>query len=167
MTKKRFGNELHPLYSRWLSMNQRCNNPNHKQYADWGGRGITICDEFTDFKFYVNILENLPNYNLTGTLDRIDNDEGYNLTNLRWTNSNIQVVNQRPNSRGFNLYTGVGWSKSHNRWIARITFKGKSLFTKICMSECDALKARNDFIIANSLPHKTQIYCQERATTIP
>lgn len=158
MTKKRYGNENHPLYSRWLSMRQRCNNSNHKQYMDWGGRGITICNEFNDFKQYVKIVEKLPNFDLSNSLDRIDNSKGYFPNNLRWTTSNTQIANQRPNSRGCNKYTGVNWSKIHKRWVARISLNGKSLFTKTCLTEKEALNARNIFISKNNLPHPIQEY---------
>jgi len=167
MSKKRYGNELHPLYSRWLSMTQRCTNPNHRQYCDYGARGITICDEFRDFKQYVSIVESLPNYSPEHTLDRRNNNEGYCPSNLRWTCSSTQIANQRPNSRGFNKFTGVNWSTHHTRWVARIHFKGKTLFTKVCKTEEEALNARNNFIVENNLPHPIQVYCQERATTIP
>lgn len=167
MSKKRYGNELHPLYSRWLSMTQRCTNPNHKQYSDWGGRGITICEDFKNFHTYVSIVESLPNYNLALSLDRININLGYEKDNIRWVSNSIQIANQRSNSRGFNTFTGVNWSNSHKRWIARISLKGKSLFTKVCNTEEEALIYRNNFIIENKLPHPIQLFYQEGATTIP
>ncbi len=156
MPKKRYGNELHPLYSRWLSMTQRCTNPNHKRYADWGGRGISIAKELRNFLSYVDVVEGLAGYSSKGSIDRKDNDGNYEIDNLRWTCRSTQIANQRPNSRGYNKYTGVNWSNHHNRWIARVTFKGKSLFTKSCLTEKEALCARNDFIIQAKLPHPIQ-----------
>lgn len=156
MSKQRYGNELHPLYARWLSMTQRCTNPNHKQYMDWGGRGITIADEFKDFKKYVQHIESLPNYSLTGTVDRIDNMEGYESGNLRWTDYSTQIANQRYSGKGFNRYTGISYSKIHKRWVARINFKGKTLFSKVCLTEQEALEARNKFIVEKCLPHTIQ-----------
>lgn len=156
MSKKRYGNELHPLYSRWLSMKQRCCNPNHKQYKDWGGRGINIAEEFKDFKFYVKYIESLPNYSEKGTIDRIDNMKGYVIGNLRWTDYSTQIANQRYSGKGFNKYTGVSWSKIHKRWVARINFKGKTLYSKVCLSEKDALECRNKYIQENALPHTVQ-----------
>ena len=156
MTKKRYGNELHPLYSRWLSMTQRCCNPNHKQFKDWGGRGITIAEEFKDFKFYANYIESLPNYSEKGTVDRIDNMKGYIPGNLRWTDYNTQISNQRYSGKGFNKYTGVNYSKTHNRWVARITFKGKTLCSNVFLTEKEALEFRNKYIIEHNLPHTVQ-----------
>jgi len=157
MSKKiRYGNELHPLYSRWLSMKQRCTNPNHKQYKDWGGRGITICNEFSNFNLYKAFVESLPNYSIQGTLDRIDNSKGYFKDNLRWTNSSTQIANQRKSSKGFNTYIGVSWNTHHNRWVARINFKGKTIFSKVCSSEYDAFIERKAYIAKNNLPHTIQ-----------
>lgn len=158
MTKKRFGNELHPLYARWLSMNQRCNNPNHKQYMDWGGRGIKVSEEFQNFVTYAEYIESLPNYSSKGSIDRIDNNKGYERGNLRWTCCSTQIANQRQSGKGFNKYTGVNFSVTHNRWVARVTFKGKTLLAKICLTEKEAVEVRNQFIIDNHLPHKINVY---------
>ncbi len=42
---KKHGYYKHPLYTVWKNMKKRCYNKNNKQYKDYGGRGITICDE--------------------------------------------------------------------------------------------------------------------------
>lgn len=57
---------------------------------------------------------------------------------------------------GKNKYTGVNWSNTHKRWIARLTLKGKTLLSKVCLTEEDALEERNQFIIDNNLPHVIQ-----------
>jgi hypothetical protein len=156
VSKKRYGNELHPLYVRWLSMTQRCTNPNHKRFKDWGGRGITIADGFKDFNQYAAYIEGLPNYSQSGTIDRIDNMKGYEPGNLRWTDSSTQISNQRYSGKGFNKYTGVNYSKTHNRWVARVTLKGRCLLSKVCLTEEEALEVRNKFITDNNLPHTVQ-----------
>ena len=78
MSKQRYGNELHPLYSRWLSTTQRCRNPNHVSYKNYGARGITLANDLNSFNDYKNYIESLPNYSpKKGSLDRIDNNLGY------------------------------------------------------------------------------------------
>ena len=157
MSKKRYGNELHPLYSRWLSMTQRCTNPKHSSYKNYGGRGITICDEFKDFKSYVKYVESLDGYDpINKSLDRIDNNKGYEPGNLRWADNSTQIANQRFSGKGKNKYTGVNYSKTHNRWIARITYKGKTLLSKSFLTEEEAIEYRNKFILENKLPHTIQ-----------
>ena len=158
MAKKRFGNELHPLYSRWLSTTQRCRNPNHVSYKNYGANGITLSNELASFEDYRDYVSNLPNYDpVNGTLDRIDNSLGYEKGNLRWVSQSTQLANQRFSGKGFNSFTGVNWSKVHKRWIARVTYEGKLLMAKSYVTELEALDARNKFIKENKLPHTIQI----------
>lgn len=156
--KKRYGNELHPCYKKWQDMVQRCENPNHVSYKNYGGRGISIHPELRSWKDWISYVETLENYSSELSLDRIDNNVGYQKGNLRWTTMNVQIANQRFSGKGFNKYTGVNYSITHNRWIARITFEGKNLMSKICYSEEEALKVRNQFIIENNLPHTIQTF---------
>jgi len=139
-------------------MNQRCNNTTNRGYAKYGGRGIKVdpaIEKFLDYAAYVTAL---PGYDPSATLDRIDNNGNYCKGNLRWTTNSVQTANQGTNSRGFNRYTGVGWSNAHNRWVARIHLNRKSLFSRTFLTEKDALKARNEYILANNLPHPMQVW---------
>ena len=72
----------HPLYYRWKSMRQRCDNPNLKNYHYYGGRGITYCEEWNDFYQFADDvgLPPTPQHQL----DRIDNDGDYTPKNVRW-----------------------------------------------------------------------------------
>lgn len=159
MAKQRYGNELHPLYSRWLSTTQRCCNPNHNSYNHYGARGITLSNDLEQFEDYKDYVSNLPGYDPENlTLDRIDNNKGYMKGNLRWTDNSTQIANQRSSGKGFNKYTGINWSNTHKRWIARIALKGKSLYSRSFNSELEALNARNQYIKDNNLPHTIQPY---------
>lgn len=157
MAKQRYGNELHPLYARWLSTTQRCLNPNHASYKNYGARGLTMAEDLRSFKEYVAYVTSLPNYGLEkGSLDRVDNSVGYEKGNLRWVCSSIQLANRRFSGKGSTTYTGVEWNTHHKRWVARINFKGKTVFSKVCRSEEEALNARNAYIVVNNLPHTVQ-----------
>ncbi len=159
MSKQRYGNELHPLYSRWLSTVQRCNNPNHESYPNYGARGIKLTDDLKSFEDYKNYVISLPGYDpVNKTIDRIDNNLNYQKGNLRWADKSVQTANQRSSGKGVNRFIGVNWSITHQRWVARITFEKKTLFTKVCLTEHEALKARNDYIKQNNLPHTIQVW---------
>lgn len=139
-------------------MNQRCNNPKSKNFKDYGDRGIKVSSSLTEFKDYASYVENLPNYNLSLTLDRIDTNKDYEFGNLRWTTCGVQNANQRYSGKGKNRYTGVNWSVPHSRWKARINMDGKVLLTKSFHTEKDALEYRNQFIRENKLPHTIQVW---------
>lgn len=77
----------------WQAMKQRCLNPNNKQYKDYGGRGIAVCDRWLDFKNFQSDMGEKPD---GLTIDRIDNDLGYFPLNCRWTSHLVQNNNRRP-----------------------------------------------------------------------
>jgi hypothetical protein len=76
-------------------MRERCLDEKHPRYNDYGGRGITICDEWAkDLKsFYDWAMSN--GYRDDLTIDRINNDEGYRPDNCRWATYSEQRLNQR------------------------------------------------------------------------
>lgn len=74
----------------------RCENPAFKGYRYWGGRGISVCEEWHDFKkFAVYILSTLGERPELHTLDRIDNDGNYEPGNVRWASPVEQARNKR------------------------------------------------------------------------
>ena len=104
---KKHGLHGTPIYRTWKSMNLRCFYKNHKSYKDYGARGITVCDEWSQFNpqgvvnFYNWCMANgykkeiLPNGKNKWTLDRIDNDGNYEPNNCRWTTQDVQANNKR------------------------------------------------------------------------
>ncbi len=88
-----------PLYSRWEGMKRRCYNKNFKQYKDYGGRGIKICDEWLyDFdSFYYWAINNGFSPDLE--IDRIDNDGNYEPSNCRWVTHKENMNNQKRSKR--------------------------------------------------------------------
>lgn len=87
-----------PIYKRWKGMKARCYQVHRKDYKNYGGRGITVCDEWkNNFKaFYDWAISSGFKEDLT--LDRIDNNGNYEPSNCRWSTKSEQRINQRPRS---------------------------------------------------------------------
>ena len=85
------------IYKTWDNMRNRCLNPNATGFKNWGGRGITIFDEWkNDFKAFYNYVSQLPHFGEAGrSLDRINNDGNYEPGNLRWATKYEQNHNRR------------------------------------------------------------------------
>ena len=98
-----YGPNVPTLYNRWKSIRQRCRNPRHQRYPDYGGRGIDMSPLWDDFKRFAldvglpPLLGGVPNFR-DYSLDRIDVHRGYEPGNVRWADLYTQGGNRRASS---------------------------------------------------------------------
>jgi hypothetical protein len=143
--------EKKKLYYVYDSMKQRCNNKNNKNYSYYGGRGISICEQwnnFTNFKEWA-----ISNGYKTGlTIDRINNDGNYEPSNCRWVNMKTQVRNTRvlssTNSSGYRCVY-----KHRNKWNVKLTVDYKVINLGMFNTAEDGARAYNKYVIDNKLEH--------------
>lgn len=85
------------LHNVWISMNKRCSNPKDTEYKNYGGRGISVCDEWKGTNGASRFIEwALKNgYKESLSIDRIDVDGNYEPSNCRWIPMNEQAFNKR------------------------------------------------------------------------
>jgi len=87
----------HYLYRTWCTMRQRCSNPKHIKYKHYGGRGITVCDEWlTSFEQFLLDMGDRPEGH---TLSRKDNEGNYCKGNCEWQTYSEQNRNRRKYKR--------------------------------------------------------------------
>lgn len=126
----RHGLSATPLKNVYIKMKARCYNPKTEGYKNYGGRGITVCEEWcaNPAAFFAWALAN--GYREDLQIDRKDNDEGYSPENCRWTTS-LQNQNNRSNNtrieyNGENL-TLAEWSRRtgiNQRTLAKRLYRG-------------------------------------------
>lgn len=84
-------------YNSWRSMKQRCLNPKHNQYHNYGGRGIKIAPRWLDFANFLADMGERPSKG--HSIDRKNNNGNYNKTNCRWATWEQQAGNRRRQQR--------------------------------------------------------------------
>ena len=136
----------HPLYGTYIQMLNRCYNSKMKNYENWGGRGITVCDRWLES--VTNFIEDVYESYSTGLeLDRIDNDKGYFPDNVRWATPQQNTMNRRGSSKATSKFKGVYWKKGLSKWCAAITKDKKKTHIGYFVNEKEAAMAYNKLAI--------------------
>lgn len=130
------GDSHERLYKIWLGMKERCLNPNTAHYDCYGGRGITLCEEWLDYpKFKEWAINN--GYNEGLTIDRIDVNGNYCPENCRWTTKKEQAQNRRTTLH----ITFNGEIKTIHEWSQIFGIREKLIWSRIYESNWSVEKA--------------------------
>ena len=144
----------HIFYQTWYNMIKRCNNPKLAIYKHYGARGITVCEEWLDVRNFITWTESTHPNREGYTLDRIDNDKGYSPENCTWSDKTTQCINQRVRKDNKSGVVGVRYYGRGGVWTAYISINNARKHIGQFDSKEEAVLARDNYIIENSLPHK-------------
>lgn len=121
--------QKHPLHPVWKGLVHRCTNPKNIGYKNYGGRGITVCEEWkTSPQTFYNHVSKLEHYGKSGySLDRIDNSQGYFPGNVRWATRKEQCRNTRKNV----LLTYNGKTQCIAQWAEDLEIKAFTIRSRL------------------------------------
>ena len=153
----------HELYQTWNSMIRRCNDVNNSDYKNYGGRGIKVCsrwDTETPEIFIQDIEGKLGKRPKNHTLDRIDNNGDYEITNLRWATKSEQAVNQR---KKINQLKEKYIFKKRGLYIVSITRNKMNMLSNGQKNINDAIKLRDFYLeLFEENPEKWEDLCNNK-----
>lgn len=114
-----------PEYAVWNTMRQRCENPKVSYFANYGGRGIKVCERWHSF---VHFYEDMgPRPSSSHTIERRDNDGDYEPDNCHWATR----LEQGRNKRNSHLLTFNGETMSVSAWAERMKMPAPRLYARI------------------------------------
>lgn len=114
------------MYRRWSNIIQRTTNPGHPDYANYGGRGITVCSEWRG-SFEAFSRDMSPGYSTGLELDRIDNDGSYDKDNCRW----VTRTEQNRNRRNSVMLTFRGRTMNASAWAKALGLNGATVRSRL------------------------------------
>ena len=123
----RHGFAKHPLRRLWAGMIERCHKPSHKQFSDYGGRGIYVCDEWRGPDGLARFISDMGPRPAGLTVDRIDNSGPYSKGNCRWATYTTQMRNRRFN----HLITHDGRTACISEWAETLGISHSTLSMRI------------------------------------
>jgi hypothetical protein len=113
-------------YARWKSMIQRCTDPAASNFKDYGGRGVTVCTRWRQsFDAFRTDMGECPDKSMT--LDRIDNQRGYEPGNCRWASK----AQQNQNRRSVLQLTHAGRTMNATQWADELGISANTLRSRL------------------------------------
>lgn len=128
-----------PEYRAWADLIQRCTNSSNESWANYGGRGIKVCDRWlTSFDNFLSDVG--PRPTPKHSIDRIDNDGDYESGNCRWATQSQQLLNRRLTPR-------AGVYFRNGKFFARVWHQERNIYLGGFKTREAALLARKTAIL--------------------
>lgn len=119
---RRYGTSI---YTAWVSMKTRCSNPKCDRFANYGGRGIKVCERWNDFRNFLTDMGEKPSPK--HSLDRIDTNGDYTPENCRWATMEQQYSNRTDS----HLLTFNGKTQTITQWSRELGFNHSALVRRL------------------------------------
>jgi len=119
--------EVFSTYQSWYDANRRCYNPRSKDYPNYGGRGIQVCERWQGPTGFQNFLEDMGSRPDGLTLDRSDTDKDYEPNNCSWATRRDQNNNKRNNRK----ITYNGKTQTLAQWSREVGISGDLIQQRI------------------------------------
>lgn len=116
--------QVSPTWRSWQSMMNRCERPHQPQYADYGAKGVRVCERWKTFD---NFLADMGHRPSGKTLDRIDNAKGYEPGNVRWATTKEQGSNRAC----VDNITYQGRTQNPEDWARELGLKPQTIRSRI------------------------------------
>ncbi len=152
--RQKHGGRNDALYYVWRGIKSRCLSESNPNYSNYGGRGISICEEWIDDYSAFKDWSVSNGYSKKLSIDRINNDGNYEPINCRWTTRDVQSQNtRRICSKNKSGYRGVHYCKHSRKWHASISLNGKKKALGSFDFPHTAALVRDGYVTINKLLH--------------
>lgn len=132
------------IYKIWLGMRQRCNNPNDKDYGLYGGRGISVCEEWDNSSEAFIEWAKANGYSDGLSIDRVDTNGNYCPENCRWATSTQQARNKRMPKNNKTGHTGIHMDRGKYRATIYVDNRRVDLGRHLTLQEAIAARQRGE-----------------------